>query len=112
MSEKRLKMMTTYLSESQLEEKLCKKIKELGGMALKFISPGRAGVPDRIILMPCRKIYFVEMKSLRGEINPIQEYVVEKFKNLGFEVKILNSDEKIKNFLQEIYNDQLQRKIF
>ena len=96
-------------SESQLERKLFERIKKMGGMALKFISPGRAGVPDRIILMPEGKIYFVEMKSRRGEINPIQEYVFEKFKNLGFEVRILNSEEKIKNFLQEIYNDQLQR---
>ena len=108
-----IQMMMISHSESQLERKLFEQIKKMGGMALKFISPGRAGVPDRIILMPGGKIYFVEMKSPRGEVNPIQEYVFEKFKNLGFEVNILNSDEKIKNFIQEIYNDQLQRrKIF
>ena len=104
--------MMIYHSESQLERKLFERVKKMGGMCLKFVSPGRAGVPDRIILMPCGKIYFVEMKSASGEVNPIQKYVFEKFKNLGFEVKILNSDEKIKNFLQEIYNDQLQRKFF
>lgn len=95
-------MKTIYLSENQLEEKLRKKIKELGGIALKFVSPGRAGVPDRIILMPQGKIYFVEMKSPRGEVNPIQKYVFEKFEELGFKVHILNSDDAIKNFLEKI----------
>lgn len=95
-------MKTIYLSENQLEEKLRKKIKELGGIALKFVSPGRAGVPDRIILMPQGKIYFVEMKSPRGEVNPIQKYVFEKFEKLGFKVHILNSDDAIKNFLEKI----------
>lgn len=95
-------MKTIYLSENQLEEKLRKKIKELGGIALKFVSPGCAGVPDRIILMPQGKIYFVEMKSPRGEVNPIQKYVFEKFEEVGFKVHILNSDDAIKNFLEKI----------
>ena len=95
-------MMTTYLSESQLEENLCKKIKKLGGMALKFMSPGRAGVPDRIILMPGGKIYFVEMKSSNGPVNPIQEYIFEKFEELGFKVHILNSEQTIENFLKKV----------
>ena len=102
--------MMIYHSESQLERKLFERVKKMGGMCLKFVSPGRAGVPDRIILMPEGKIYFVEMKSPRGEINPIQEYVFEKFSRLGFKVHIINSDEAIKNFLQEIYNEQLQRR--
>lgn len=94
--------MTTYLSESQLEEKFCKKIKKIGGMALKFMSPGRAGVPDRIILMPGGKIYFVEMKSSNGPVNPIQEYIFEKFEELGFKVHILNSENSVKKFLEKI----------
>lgn len=98
-------------SESQLEKILCDTVKEMGGMALKFVSPGRAGVPDRIILMPNGKIYFVEMKSPRGEVNPIQEYVFEKFEKLGSKVHIINSVEAIKNFRQKIFNDQLQRKL-
>ena len=102
--------MTTYLSESQLEENLCRRIKKLGGMALKFMSPGRAGVPDRIILMPGGKIYFVEMKSSNGPVNPIQEYVFEKFEELGFKVHILNSEQTIENFIQKIYHDQLQKR--
>ena len=93
---------TIYHSESQLEKKFCEKIKSFGGMALKFVSPGRAGVPDRIILLPNGKIYFVEMKSSIGKTSIIQEYIFEKFERLGFKVHIINSDDAIKNFFAEI----------
>lgn len=95
-------MKTIYLSESQLEKKFCEKIKKLGGMPLKFTSPGRAGVPDRIVLMPEGKIYFVEMKSSAGNISILQDYVFKKFSELGFKVHIINSVESLENFLSEI----------
>jgi len=98
-------MKTIYHSESQLERKFCEKIKKLGGMALKFISPGRAGVPDRIVLMPEEKIYFVEMKSEVGNTSIIQEYVFKKFSELGFKVHIINSVESLENFIGEIENE-------
>lgn len=98
-------MKSIYLSESQLERKFYDKVKKLGGLPLKFVSPGRAGVPDRIILMPGGKIYFVEMKSEVRQTSPIQEYIFEKFAKLGFPVTIINSEETLKNFLREIENE-------
>lgn len=97
-------MKTIYLSESQLEKKFCEKIKSLGGMPLKFVSPGRAGVPDRIVLFPNGKIFFVELKSSRGNTSIIQEYIFKKFSKLGFPVKIINSVESLEKFLSEIEN--------
>ena len=97
-------MKTIFHSESQLERKFCDKIKHLGGLPLKFVSPGRAGVPDRIVLMPGGKIYFVEMKSEVGEISILQDYVFKKFTELGFKVHIINSVESLKKFLSEIKN--------
>ena len=38
--------------ESQLERKLRDEVKAKGGLALKFVSPGTVGVPDRIVLAP------------------------------------------------------------
>ena len=102
-------MKTIYHSESQLERKFCDEVKKVGGMALKFISPSCAGVPDRIVLMPNKKIYFVEMKSEVGKISNIQKYIFKKFSELGFKVYILNSEEKIKNFLAEICIGESQK---
>ena len=39
-------------------------VKEHGGIALKFTSPGFDGMPDRLILLPNGKMAFAELKSL------------------------------------------------
>ena len=36
--------------EKDLERKLVRAVRESGGLALKFVSPGMAGVPDRLLL--------------------------------------------------------------
>ncbi len=40
------------MTEEYIEQKLVKAVKKRGGMALKFVSPGLDGVPDRIVLLP------------------------------------------------------------
>lgn len=38
--------------EKKLERKLVKAVEDCGAAAWKLSSPGRAGVPDRIVLLP------------------------------------------------------------
>ena len=40
------------MRESEIERRLAVSVKRLGGMAVKFVSPGLDGVPDRIVLLP------------------------------------------------------------
>jgi hypothetical protein len=41
-----------------------RRVKEVGGLTRKFVSPGRRGVPDQLaIFRPFGKIYFVELKA-------------------------------------------------
>ena len=40
------------ITEKQVEQNFVKAVKEAGGLAMKFVSPGRVGVPDRIVLLP------------------------------------------------------------
>ena len=48
------------MREKIIEEKLTKAVKQNGGVCWKFTSPGTAGVPDRIVLMPGGRIAFVD----------------------------------------------------
>lgn len=48
------------MREKQIEQVLVKQTKSMGGLALKFISPGYDGVPDRLVLLPGGKIAFAE----------------------------------------------------
>lgn len=54
--------------EKEIEEKLVKAVKRRGGLCLKWVCPGWAGVPDRIILMPRGRVLFVETKRPRGGV--------------------------------------------
>ena len=47
------------MREKTIEEKLVKKAKERGGVALKFVSPGLDGMPDRIVILPDGHVGFV-----------------------------------------------------
>ena len=49
------------MREHEIERKLVDAVKAKGGICWKFVSPGTAGVPDRIILMPNGRIAFVEL---------------------------------------------------
>ena len=40
------------MREREIEKWLREQIKNLGGKALKFTSPGNDGVPDRIVFLP------------------------------------------------------------
>lgn len=88
--------------EKELETKLRNKIKILGGRAYKFVSPGNAGVPDRLIVLPGARIYFVEMKR-PGEVpRKLQERQMEFLQKLGFKTFVISTEQELENFVKEV----------
>ena len=94
------------LLEKELEAELRRKVKAAGGLALKFVSPGRAGVPDRIVLAPGGKAYFVEMKRPHGKLRPLQKATAMVFKRLGHVVTVVDSEESLEAFMQRFVADK------
>lgn len=84
------------MEESNIEKKLTKLVKKMGGLCLKFISPGNAGVPDRIILLPGGVVRFVELKTETGRLAPIQRAWLTKLQKLGFDAQVLYGMEEVK----------------
>lgn len=93
------------MQESKIEKRLKKEIELIGGKALKFVSPGVAGVPDRIVLLPHGKIIFVELKAPGEKPRAIQEYRAKELRNLGFEVKYIDSIEGVLKLISEVRGD-------
>ena len=90
------------MRESSVERNLVKGIRKLGGMALKFVSPGHAGVPDRLVLLPGGRIIFVELKTTTGRLSALQLVTRINLTELGFSVRTLHGTEEVDQFLEEI----------
>ena len=77
----------------------------MGGLALKFISPGYDGVPDRIVLFPGGRIAFVEVKAPGKTLRPLQVRRKRQLESLGFKVYVLDDPGQIEEILQETGGD-------
>lgn len=88
------------MQESTIERYLVSQTKRAGGWALKFISPGVSGVPDRIVLLPGGKIFFAELKRPGVRARPLQQAIHCKLQDLGFAVYVIDSKEQVKEVLR------------
>lgn len=69
--------------EKYIERYLRKEIEKLGGLCLKFVSPGNAGVPDRLVILPGGRVWFVEVKTDGGRVRPLQRWWQKKLRAVG-----------------------------
>jgi len=92
--------------ENKIENRLKNEVEKIGGKALKFVSPGVSGVPDRIVLLPHGKIIFVELKAPGKKPSPIQEYRAKEYRALGFDVRCVDSIEKIEELIKEVKGNE------
>lgn len=90
------------MNEKILERKLVSTVRKMGGLCLKFVSPGFDGVPDRIILLPGGHIGFAEIKTTGLKPRPLQMRRKKQLEKLGFSVLILDRPEQIGGIIDEI----------
>lgn len=90
------------MREKQIERKLSIAAKNMGGIALKFVSPGFDGMPDRIVLLPHGRLAFIELKAPGKKLRPLQEKRKQQLEALGFSVFVIDSIEQIGGILDEI----------
>ena len=90
------------MREKQIEQKLVKATKNMGGIAPKLASPGFDGMPDRIVLLPGGHIGFVEVKAPGEKPRPLQLSRHGLLRRLGFKVYVLDGIEQIGGLIDEI----------
>lgn len=93
--------------EANLEKRLVREVESRGGICWKFVSPGMNGVPDRIILVPSGRTYFVEMKAPGKKMRPLQRKRATELQDVGFQVYCLDSNQGIHDFIQEVFGDEI-----
>ena len=90
------------MRERTVEQRLVTEAKKHGGLALKFVSPGLDGVPDRIVLLPGGRMAFVELKAPGKTMRPLQVRRKEQLEGLGFSVYCVDGTEQIGGILDAI----------
>ena len=91
-----------FSNERQIEQRLVTETRKRGGMALKFVSPSFAGMPDRLILLPDGKMAFVEVKAPGKKPCPLQVKRHAMLRKLGFRVFVLDAASDIPVILKEV----------
>ena len=94
------------MREKQLEQKFVRAVRRAGGMCPKFVSPGMAGMPDRLVLLPGGHIAFAEVKAPGKKPRPLQIYRHEQLRSLGFRVFVLDDPEAVDEMVKEITNEK------
>ena len=92
-------MRNEVMLERYVEQRLRKQVEKTGGLCLKFVSPGYAGVPDRICLFPGGKIAFVELKAPGKKPRPLQVARHKKLRSLGFPVYVIDDPGQIPDMI-------------
>ena len=86
--------------EKVLERKLVAEVKTVGGWAIKLSPDLFNGLPDRLVLLPGGKLFFAEIKETGKKPTRIQNYVMNKIRDLGFTVMVIDRSTQIINTLE------------
>ena len=89
------------MRESKIENYLKTEVGKYNGMCLKFTS-SVSGVPDRIVVLPDNRVYFVELKQEKGRLSKIQKYMHKQFNKRGVPVYVPYSKNDVDKFIEEV----------
>lgn len=88
------------VSEKAIERYLVERIKDLGGVCLKYSNPNRIGYPDRVCLLPWGVAIWVELKSKGQTLRTIQKQRILEMSKIGHIVHVCDSKEAVDRTLE------------
>lgn len=87
--------------EGQVEDYLVEQAEARGYICYKWVSPGRRGVPDRILIGHGRVI-FVELKSSVGRLSKSQQLMIPRLREHGADVRVIRSRSEVDALMEEL----------
>ena len=78
------------MRERSVEHRFAVLARQHGGWAAKWVSPGVAGVPDRILFLPDGRMFLVELKQPGGRTHGTQPAIHHKLERLGHQVHVVS----------------------
>ena len=88
--------------ERDIERHLVRRVAERGGVAYKWVSPGHVGVADRIVMLPGGRVWFVELKTVKGRLSPLQKVFAADMARMGMNYAVLRSKEEVDQWILDL----------
>lgn len=88
------------IDERDVERYLIKECEKRGWLCWKFVSPGRRGVPDRVVIRP-GAVAFVEVKRKGGRVSPLQIRRIEELIRLLIPARVVETKGEIDEMIRE-----------
>lgn len=105
-------MSRSHMRESDIEAILVREVKALGGRAYKWVSPGNSGVPDRVVVLPHGRVWFVELKTDTGQLTALQRKQIGTLQKCEANVFVLKGVTGLVKFFQTVGEDDTAAKIW
>lgn len=93
--------MTRSVFEHEIEDKLALRLAQAGHLCIKFVSPGFAGVPDRIVLTNDGRVFFVECKAPGKPLRRTQPQVLALLRDMGHRVEVVDTFAQVEQLAAE-----------
>ena len=91
------------LREREVEAHLRRCVEQAGGRCEKFIPDNDAGMPDRIVMLPCGILVWVETKKPKGgKVSSLQREQHRRLRALGQRVEVVWTKEEADALLEEL----------
>ena len=90
------------MREKSVENYLKKRVKEKGGLCIKIIPDILNGLPDRMVILPGKSPFFIELKAPGQKPRKLQNYWLNRLAEMGQKAYVAS------NFVQvdEIMNNE------
>lgn len=95
--------------ERDIEKKFKESMESLNCLVFKFTSPGRAGVPDRLVVMPGGRCFFVELKRPGGKLRPLQTFWKNRLEAQGADYFVIDSFDGIEAVMRAVVEESVVR---
>lgn len=79
------------VSEKAIERYLCKRMKEIGLLCIKYSNANETGYPDRLIVLPASLCMWIELKSKGRKPSKVQQIRIAELEKRSHVVWVIDN---------------------
>ena len=79
------------VSEKAIERYLCKRMKEIGLLCIKYSNANETGYPDRLLVLPASQCMWIELKSKGRKPSKVQQIRIAELEKRSHVVWVIDN---------------------